>query len=269
VEIFIGILILAILAGLVTARMKTPKRRRKIQNDRISEAFVAPGAGVRVAADFTTSEGIAPQRRHEQAPGYPTQGTMPKDGDVLPKPPKQPLAVVGQLRHKRVHTTARIADIYNHYSTTCPVCLAEQSVFSEAIDSAGKEILCCLPCLLKYGGKQELEAAAKHSKYAQKVVKLMAALNQLCEEFPDPERRPYGGKTLLTAISDPVVAVRTDADTIMSKIKKRRWTERDLARIDGRPEPKYKSGVSRLEYHLARIERWERGPKPSSDSETA
>lgn len=54
-------------------------------------------------------------------------------------------------------------------------------------------------------------------------------------------RAPTGGRTAgrnyWGKISDPVVGLRTDTDRINDKIKKQRWTERDLARIEGRPEP--------------------------------
>jgi hypothetical protein len=181
---------------------------------------------------------ILSNKMRQLASERPKQGTLPKDEQVQTKSPREPLVVVGRLKHKRVHLTASIKDTYNHYWATCPVCLANnQSVFSDAVDSAGNEIRCCLPCLLKYGGKQELEAAAKRSKYARRVATCMAAFSQLCEEFPNPDRRPHGGPTLLGEISDPVVGLRTGTDRIINKIKKRKWTEYDLARIEGRPEP--------------------------------
>ncbi len=175
----------------------------------------------------------------QSAKGRPRRSMAPSDVPLPPSPLKGPLVVMGQLKHKRIYMTAKIKGYYGlRYHSTCPVCLAEfQSVLSEAVDSNGSTVRCCLRCLLKYGGKNELEAAAKRSKYARRVTTCVEALNQLCDEFPDPARRPYGGPTLLEEISQPSIGMRTDADRIIEKIKARKWNEYDLARIEGRPEP--------------------------------
>jgi hypothetical protein len=56
------------------------------------------------------------------------------------------------------------------------------------------------------------------------------------QKFPDPARRPYGDKTLLRGIESPLMG-GSDVERITDKIRRRNWTEYDLARIEGRPEP--------------------------------
>jgi len=64
----------------------------------------------------------------------------------------------------------------------------------------------------------------------------MEALDQLRQEFPDPSRRPYGEKALLAEIEVPFSGYQ-DIERVIAKIKSRNWTEHDLARMNGLPEP--------------------------------
>jgi len=114
----------------------------------------------------------------------------------------------------------------------CP----RHSVFSIAVDAAGTQHRCCLRCLLKFGGEEQLERATSRSRYVRRVWECMVALEQLRAEFPDPARRPYGDKTLLRGIESPLMG-GSDVERVTDKIRRRNWTEYDLARIEGRPEP--------------------------------
>ncbi|MBK7926995.1 MAG: hypothetical protein IPJ98_05690 [Bryobacterales bacterium] len=64
----------------------------------------------------------------------------------------------------------------------------------------------------------------------------MEALDQLRQEFPNQSRRPYGEKALLAEIELPFIGY-TGIERVLAKIQARSWTEYDLARIEGRPEP--------------------------------
>lgn len=149
----------------------------------------------------------------------------------------EPATVVGHLTHKKIYCFG----VTQSGQTTTPyhVCLDRHSVFSIAIDSTGNKHRCCLPCLNKLGGEKEIERATARSGYAWVVWESIEALNQLLAEFPDLARRPYGEKTLRDTVECPILK---DPWRIIKKIKERAWTEYDLARIEGRPEPpsKYK-----------------------------
>ena len=152
------------------------------------------------------------------------------------RPPK-PSTVVGRLTHTKTYRFG--VNNYGETTTSCHVCLDPHYVLSIATDSAGTKHRCCLRCLRKFGGQEQLERAISRSGYAAVVWECMEALDQLLAEFPDPTRRPYGEKTLRDTIKCPILQ---NPDRIISKIKSRSWTEYDLARIEGRPEPPSKAG---------------------------
>jgi len=155
-----------------------------------------------------------------------------------PRKPKVilPATVTGQLTHKKVYSFGVTNS--GQTTTTCHVCHDRHSVFSIAVDSAGVEHRCCLRCLHELGGKEQIDRATERSHYAAVVWNCIEALDQLRAEFPDPSRRPYGEKTLLKTIECPILE---DPERIIRKIKTRSWTDYDLARIEGRPEPPSKN----------------------------
>jgi hypothetical protein len=110
-------------------------------------------------------------------------------------------------------------------------------VFSYETDESGRLHRCCLRCLLRFGGDDQVRIATKRSKYAKRVVECMDALDQLRCEFPDPSRRPYGEKALLAEIELPFLGYN-GIERVLRKIRARNWTAHDTARIEGRPEPK-------------------------------
>jgi hypothetical protein len=148
---------------------------------------------------------------------------------------KDPIAVSGRLKHKKIYTFGVTPN--GQHSTKCPVCLeARRHVFSIAVDELGQLHRCCLRCLAKLGGDEQIQLATKRSCYARRVVDCMEALDQLRREFPDPSRRPYGEKSLLAEIELPFAGYE-GIERVLAKIKARSWTEYDRARIEGRPEP--------------------------------
>src|SRR4051812_22719872 len=106
----------------------------------------------------------------------------------LPAPeasPRRATGITGKLAHKRIYTFG--ATQSGQSSTKCRVCLEPgQHVFSRAVDEVGKEHRCCLRCLIRLGSRQQAELAAKRSRYAQRVLECIDALDQLEAEFPDP-----------------------------------------------------------------------------------
>jgi len=82
-------------------------------------------------------------------------------------------------------------------------------------------------CLKQLGGTAQFERAANRSRYAKRVADCIDALNILWQEFPNPEARPYGEKSLLAEISLPF-AGREGIERVIDKIKTRRWTKYDL-----------------------------------------
>jgi len=100
----------------------------------------------------------------------------------------------------------------------------------------GKENRCCVICLEQLGGPDQLAAAAEENYRINTAAESVKALDMLRTLFPDPKRRPYGEETLINALT----IGSTDPDRIIEKIRKKAWTEYDLARIEGRPEPSKK-----------------------------
>jgi len=80
----------------------------------------------------------------------------------------------------------------------------------------------------------------KRSAFAERVLECMEALDALCREFPDPDRRPYGEKALQMEIELPFGGYQ-GIERVIEKIKTKRWTEYDIARINGMPKPETKS----------------------------
>ncbi|MBI4478931.1 MAG: hypothetical protein HY651_02810 [Acidobacteria bacterium] len=146
---------------------------------------------------------------------------------ITPEWKTKQTTVVGHVVHKTL-TRALIAK--------CSTCLDPiQTLFSIAVDSAGKKHHCCLRCLRKYGGQDQFERAIRESDDAANVWRYMQALDQLRSDFPDPNRRPWGEEMLLNAIERCYLGER--GERIVQKILDRNWDARDLARIEGRPDP--------------------------------
>jgi hypothetical protein len=152
---------------------------------------------------------------------------------------KLPTTVTGRLTYKKVYCFSMTMS--GQSTTACHVCLDKHWVFSICVDSAGVEHRCCLRCLYKFGGQEQIDLATKRSGYAAEVWNCIQALDQLRAEFPDPSRRPYGEKTLLNAIERLDPSHPENTERILRKIRVRAWTEYDLARIEGRPEPPSKN----------------------------
>lgn len=140
----------------------------------------------------------------------------------------------GQLRHRRVY---RFGVSQSGQTTTrCQVCGDRHSMFSLASDEGGKILRCCVRCLRRWGGDEQLTLATRRSRYLRRVSECVEALDELVREFPDPARRPYGEKSLRSEIEFPYFGYES-IERIIDKIKRKRWTEYDQARIEGRPEP--------------------------------
>jgi hypothetical protein len=138
--------------------------------------------------------------------------------------------VVGKLTHRKIYTFG--ATPSGQSSTSCPLCRESgQHVFSIAVDSDGNQHKCCLRCLTRLGGREQVEIAAKRSRYARRVLECFDALDQLQAEFPDPSRRPFGEKSLRAEIALPFMGY-AGIEGVLKKIKNRKWTAYDLARRD-------------------------------------
>lgn len=135
-------------------------------------------------------------------------------------------ALIGHITHKRIYTFG--ATPSGQHSTKCPVCLDPgHQVFSIAIDETGKEHRCCLRCLRRYGGDEQVKIAAKRSRYAKHVSRCIEALDLLRAEFPDPSTRPYGEKALLSEIESPFMGYQ-GIERILTKIRGRKWTDYEI-----------------------------------------
>jgi hypothetical protein len=157
-------------------------------------------------------------------------GSQNESGDCETLTPE---TVAGKLSHQKMYFYSHQ---HRHAVTHCAICLDKYLVFSNAIDSNNHQYCCCLRCLHKYGGQDQIELATKNSRYATLAWKSIAALDQLLKEFPDPQRRPHGEKVLRAFIESTWTA-EYDAYRMAKKITKRAWTECDLARIEDREEP--------------------------------
>jgi DNA polymerase III epsilon subunit-like protein len=149
----------------------------------------------------------------------------------------EPAIVSGKLTYKKTNNFgSRAWDDGRETTTECHVCLEKHFVFAIAIDEAGKEHRCCFRCLRKYGGEDQFQIFIEKSQYAALEVAASEALDQLIKEFPDENRRPFGEKTLRDALECPIGS-SGDPWRIIDKIKNRTWTEYDLSKIAGRPDP--------------------------------
>lgn len=148
---------------------------------------------------------------------------------------KPAIAIPGRLRHKRIYTFGVTQS--GQHSTKCPLCFeSNHHVFSVALDEVGEQHRCCLRCLRRFGGDEQVQLAAKRSRYARRVLACIEALDQLREEFPDPSRRPYGEKSLMAEIAFPYMGYE-GIERVIAKIRTRSWNDYDIARMEGRPEP--------------------------------
>ncbi len=168
----------------------------------------------------------------------PVQAEEPGDppAALSETPTRSSIGVTGHLRHRRIYTFG--VTLTGQHSTKCPLCRDPgHHVFSIAIDDAGIQHRCCLRCLRRFGGGDQVDAATKRSRYARHVARCIQALDQLRAEFPNAARRPYGEKALLAEIEMPFMGYE-GIERVVKKIAARKWTAYDLAKIDGRPEPR-------------------------------
>jgi hypothetical protein len=141
----------------------------------------------------------------------------------------------GRLTHKKIYTFGVTPS--GKHCTSCPLCRESgHHVFSIAVDESGKQHRCCLRCLGRLGGDEQVKLAAKRSRYARRVIECIEAMDALRAAFPDPARRPYGEKALLAEIELPFMGY-DGIERVLAKITSQNWTEYDKARIEGRPEP--------------------------------
>jgi len=140
-------------------------------------------------------------------------------------------AIRGKLTHRTIYTFGATQSGQSH--TKCPICGDPRvHVFSNCVDEVAQNFRCCLRCLDRFGGRTQVDLAAKRSRYAMRVVECMDALDQLRREFPDPERRPAGEKSLQMEIELPFMGYQ-GIERVLKKIRDRSWTEFDLKKIAG------------------------------------
>ena len=175
-----------------------------------------------------------------------TSGRQSRAEVVDKEPPRptpitaQKLDVVGNLTHRKIYTFG--ATPSGQSSTSCPLCRESgHHVFSIAVDANGKQHRCCLRCLTRLGGREQVDIAAKRSRYARRVLECLDALDQLQAEFPDPSRRPYGEKSLRAEIALPFMGY-DGIERVLKKIKNRKWTAHDLAQIGGQQAEQSREG---------------------------
>ena len=149
--------------------------------------------------------------------------------------PKEPITFHGYLRYWNEYKS-RTND-YGEHPTSCRICQTKGHAFLvDSLDSAGVAVRCCLQCFRKYAADGEMDRATKGSLGICFLVEAMDAVEKLCCEFPNPAMRPYGEATLRRYIEFPTPTT-WDVGRIITKISNKAWTEYDLARIEGKPEP--------------------------------
>jgi hypothetical protein len=152
-------------------------------------------------------------------------------GSALPTPPTA--SVCGQLTHKRIYTFG--ATPSGQHCTQCPICREPRHhVFSIALDAAGREHRCCLRCLRRLGGEEQVQLAAKRSRKACHVLRCIDALDELRSSFPDPSRRPFGERPLLAEIENPGMGYG-QIDRLLRNLRTKKRTAYDRPRIEGLP----------------------------------
>jgi len=92
-------------------------------------------------------------------------------------------------------------------------------------------------CFRERAADGEVARVRARSRYVDRVLLCIDALELLQREFPDPAKRPYGETSLLAEMEQPFFGYE-GIERVLAKIFSRSWTEFDLARIEGRPEPR-------------------------------
>jgi hypothetical protein len=166
-------------------------------------------------------------------------GTPDRDARDLIQIPSEPVVrykrlsageILGPVKHQKIYVFS-ITDNGRVFSS-CAVCKdPEVTVFSDGIDVLGQRCRMCLRCLEIFSGVEEVERAAKRSKYAMRWLECVRALKKLKDEFPDPEHRPYGTKSLTMEIKRPCWGFQ-DIERILMKVATNKWTYVDLIAIE-------------------------------------
>jgi hypothetical protein len=144
--------------------------------------------------------------------------------------PTMPNLVSGRLTHKKIYSFG--ATPSGQHSTKCPLCHDPgHHVFSIAVDEDDHQHRCCLRCLRRLGGDEQVKIAGKRSRYAKHAAKCIEALDLLRSEFPDPTSRPYGERALLAEIESPFMGY-DGIERVLRKIRGRKWTPYELAKRD-------------------------------------
>lgn len=135
-----------------------------------------------------------------------------------------PLRHVSMFRYLGVETNKEFG--------TCRVCQdSSVALFSDSLDVHMKRVRVCLACLEKYGGSEQLELAAKKSKAIRRYLDCKAALKKLETMFPDPNRRPFGTKSLTMELRSPMYGYG-EIERILDKVNREAWTSYDLQAIE-------------------------------------
>lgn len=115
---------------------------------------------------------------------------------------------------------------------TCKVCQNPKIIlFSDSLDAHSHRVRLCLECLEKYGEPGQLELAASKSKYARRYLDCKAALKKLEAMFPDPNRRPYGTKSLMMELENPCWGYQ-GIERVLHKVNCEAWSVQDLKVIE-------------------------------------
>src|ERR1035438_8980564 len=85
--------------------------------------------------------------------------------------------VIGSLTHDRNYFVG--LTIHGETVMKCHICSGKYSFFSIAVDSSGTEHRCCLRCLLKLGGIEQLQGAmqGQYGAYTSQVDRKSTRLN--------------------------------------------------------------------------------------------
>lgn len=122
------------------------------------------------------------------------------------------------------------------YPTPCRICGKKGYwLLVTLTDADGLEFRCCAFCFREHAHARELEKVLQLGGIS-KLLQAQDAIDSLVSQFPDPERRPAGEYRLREFLESPFVDPN-EIERLIAKINSQLWTQYDLARIDGRPEP--------------------------------
>ena len=122
------------------------------------------------------------------------------------------------------------------YPTPCRICGKKGYWLLVTItDADGMEFRCCVFCFREHAHATELEKVLQLNGISS-LLQTQDAIDSLVSHFPDPEKRPAGEYRLREFLESPFVDPN-EIERLIAKINSQQWTQYDLARIDGRPEP--------------------------------